>query len=331
MRRTACVVLCLLASAISSARPAAAEPPPAATAAEWLVKGNEAFRAGRFAEAEHAYREAFAIKQGYDIAGNLGAAELSQGKYREAAGHLAFTLRLFPITGEPLVRERMAKAFEKARREVGAARVSTSVGGAVIAVDGLALGESPLGGEIFVEPGEHVFSAALDGFSSAPVRATVGRGQSIDVSIKLDPIVKERVRFVRDAQASRPRSLTPAIAMGSAGVVGISVGLLLLGASAGKRSSADSLRTEILAGGGSCVAAAGNHDEARCPELQSKLRAHDTLRGGAAASMFVGVAAAVGAGAYLLWPDRRSRSTGTLRVLPSVGERGSMVSVSGEF
>ncbi len=80
-----------------------------------MVTGNRAFKEGRFDAAEKAYEAAFALEKGYDIAGNLGAAELAQGKHREAAQHLAFTLRLFPITGDPALRERMKKAFEQCR------------------------------------------------------------------------------------------------------------------------------------------------------------------------------------------------------------------------
>ena len=105
----------------------AGDPPAGASAdeqaAHWLAAGNKAFKEGRFAEAERAYRQAFAVKKGFDIAGNLGAAELAEGKLRECAQHLAFTLRNFPLTGEPALREQMNRAYQQCRRGAGAVRV----------------------------------------------------------------------------------------------------------------------------------------------------------------------------------------------------------------
>src|SRR5438093_3313226 len=78
---------------------------------KYLAAGNKAFKAGKFAEAEEAYAQALALKKVHDIAGNLAMAEFAQGKMRAAAEHLAFALRLFPVTGEPAARDQMQKTF----------------------------------------------------------------------------------------------------------------------------------------------------------------------------------------------------------------------------
>src|SRR6185437_10284447 len=150
------------------------------------------------------YEAAFALKKGYDIAGNLGAAELAQGKHREAAQHLAFTLRLFPITGDPALREQMKKAFEQCQKEVGALRVKVAPAGAAVRVDGAPVtaedaskvasapaspaGEAPRVDEIFVDPGEHLVEAALDGYTGAPQHVSVAKGGSVEVAITLTPL-----------------------------------------------------------------------------------------------------------------------------------------------
>src|SRR4051812_3214438 len=101
-----------------------------AKATKFLSEGNKAFKAGKFAEAVKAYAQAFALKKLYDIAGNLAMAEFAQGKTRDAAEHLAFALRLFPITGDPRQREAMQQTFEECKENVGAMKVSASVKGA---------------------------------------------------------------------------------------------------------------------------------------------------------------------------------------------------------
>ena len=72
-------------AAIASAPTAAQAQPPAAApsdeASELFKKGNEAYKQKKWAEAEKAFEEAFALKQAYDIAGNLGDVELLQGKH----------------------------------------------------------------------------------------------------------------------------------------------------------------------------------------------------------------------------------------------------------
>ena len=333
MRWFFCLGWASLVCTLAGARDArAGEPKESDSPASYLAKGNEAFKQGRFADAEGAYRAAFERRRGYDIAGNLGAAELAQGTHKEAAQHLAFTLRLFPITGDPALRERMAQAFEAARREVGALRVTASVKGAMITIDGAPQGEAPLADDVFVDPGEHVVDASLEGFTSTRQGVAVEQGGTMTVTVPLSPIVRETIRVVRDSPPPRARSLAPAIALGATGLVGVSAGLVLLGVSSARRSSATSLRSAILAESRSCVAGADNHDEGRCPDLQSALRARDTLRNAGAGTIALGAAAGVGAAAYLLWPERRKGPSGRgLRVTPIFSRSGSSVMVSGAF
>ena len=188
------------------------------TAARLLAAGNKAFKEGNFAEAEKAYREAFAVKKGYDIAGNLGAAELAQGKLREAAQHLAFTLRLFPITGEPALREQMQKAYDQCRQGVAAVRVKLDVRGATILVDGVAAGEAPLLDEVFVEPGEHVFEAQLEGYTGAPAaRDRAEKGAVREVTLVLTPVPPPVTTIVQVAPPAAPQPRARARARGRGG------------------------------------------------------------------------------------------------------------------
>ncbi|MCK6591615.1 MAG: hypothetical protein L6Q76_29015, partial [Polyangiaceae bacterium] len=103
-----------------TASPAATQPAvdpnasPEERAMALFRRGIEAHKQGNLVEAEGYYRTAFDLKKSYDIAGNLGDVELKLGKPRDAAEHLSFTIRNFPLTGKPELRERMQKALDEA-------------------------------------------------------------------------------------------------------------------------------------------------------------------------------------------------------------------------
>jgi PEGA domain len=309
------VLLVGAAAGQASAIPPGPAPDPAKAApsdlgdgaARLLAAGNRAFKEGKFAEAEKAYSEAFTIKKGFDIAGNLGAAQLAQGKLREAAQSFAFTLRMFPITGEPALREQMQKAYDECRQGIAAVRVTLAVRGATILVDGVAAGEAPLADEVFVEPGEHVFEAKLEGYTGAPQHVVAPKGASVEVALALAPVPPPVRTVVEVAPPVQRRSLAPGIALAAAAVAGLGFGAGFLSLSAGKRSNAEVVRTQIVDVGHGCVISAVNYDP-RCPSLESTLRADDTWHDVAVGSFLVGGAATLGAAAYFLWPQRRAPS-----------------------
>lgn len=300
-------------------------------AARLLAAGNRAFKEGKFAEAEKAYSEAFAIKKGYDIAGNLGAAQLAQGKLLEAAQHLAFTLRMFPLTGEPALRDQMQKAYDQCRQGVGAVRVNLAVRGATVLVDGVAVGEAPLADEVFLEPGDHVFEAKLEGYTGAPQHVSALKGASVEVTLALSPLPPPRpVKTSVEVVAVRRRNPAPGIALAGVALLTFGAGAGFLSLSASKRSNAEVLRTQILDVGHGCVNGAANYDS-RCTSLESTLHSDDTWHDVAVGSFIVGSAAAVGAAAYFLWPQRRAASGREIQVTPVVGAGHGGVIVSTSF
>ncbi|APR85036.1 Hypothetical protein A7982_10385 [Minicystis rosea] len=300
-------------------------------AAEWMAKGNKAFKEGRFAEAESAYREAWTLKKGYDIAGNLGAAEMAQGKLVEAARHLAFTRSLFPVTGDPALRDRTNKAFEQCRQGIGMVHVTTDPKGASIWIDGVPYGDAAVPDELFVEPGEHTLEAKLDGHVTASQRVRVEKGASAEVSLVLAPEAPPLPPPVV-VDVPKRRSLVPGLALGAASVVGITSGIVLMSVSSSRRSDADILSTSILGDRRSCVAGAVNYDQGRCGGLQDKARSYATLHNAGVGAFIAGGIAAAGAAAYFFWPNKPAGKTGRdLRVTPVFGARGGAVIVSLTF
>ena len=135
-------------------------------------KGNTAYREKKWQEAYDAYTKAFALKQSYDIAGNLGDVELMLGKHRDAAEHLAFSLRSWPALRLEQ-KKRTAERLAEAKKSIGALVISVDVNGAEISVNGKVVGKSPLPGPVFTEPGPVSVEARLDANTAS---RTVGLG-----------------------------------------------------------------------------------------------------------------------------------------------------------
>jgi hypothetical protein len=327
-----------------AAAPAKTAAPPAAApqgtdderAAKWLSEGNKAFKDGKFAEAEKAYKEAFALKQVYDIAGNLAMAEFAQSKHRDAAEHLALAIRLFPVTGEPATREQMQKTFDQCKGHVGTVKVEVAtVRGAQVSVDGKVFGEAPLADDLFLEPGSHSISVTAKGYKDASRSVEVQKG--IASVVKLDLVLLPPDVVVRNGPEQTPppppRSKVPAIVLGGVTVLAAVVGGVLLGVSGGKASDARDQATALKGMGAHCNAPPGTNTNPACVTLVDTIHSSDGLHN-AGIGLFVG-AGVVGVAAvtYLLFPAKAAKkpsSTG-VRATPMVGSDGAALLVSGSF
>src|SRR5262245_46799844 len=86
----ACVACPLEAAAVDKQ-----EPVPE-TADSLYNQGNEAYDREDFKLALELYTGAFKLRPSYDIARNLGLVELKLGRFKDAVGHLAYSLTLYP-------------------------------------------------------------------------------------------------------------------------------------------------------------------------------------------------------------------------------------------
>ena len=302
-------------------------------AADRLRAGNQALRETRFADAERAYREAFLLKRGYDIAGDLAMAELAQAKHRAAAEHFTYSLRLFPLTGDPALRERMRRALDLARQEVSAVHVTVDIPGAVVLVDGARVGDAPLEDELFVEPGEHTVEARRPGFQVALQRVLAPRGGRAEAALRLSPLPEAAPPPAPPSApppAPKKRSVVPTLVLGGAAAIGLGAGAALLAVSSGRRNDAQGLRDGILQGGGSCAPSAA---AASCGKLSAAWDAAYATQNAAVASFVVAGAAATGAVFYAFWPESRAAKTPKtgLGALPIVGSDYAGVSAWGSF
>lgn len=288
-------------------------------------KGIEAHKQGNLVEAEGYYRTAFDLKKSYDIAGNLGDVELKLGKTRDAAEHLSFTIRNFPLTGKPELRERMQKALAEARQQVGAVRIGVNVDRADIFVDGQKIGQAPMAEEYFVDPGAHSFEGKMKGYKPAKQALNATKGTLQEVKLTLIAI----------APPPPPkRSKAPAVALGIGAAVGFGAGLGLFLASNGQYTKAEDLTKQIIDAKGTCREENGT-PHALCGELSSKKSTINTLDGLAIGAAGLGGLALVGMVVYLALPPPAAPATRTtglpLRIIPSASRDSGGLLVSGSF
>src|SRR5262249_54129625 len=116
---------------------------------------------------------------------NLGSAELTLGKVRDAAEHFAYCIRTFPATGSKKQLAAVKRLFDDARRKVGALAIKVGVDGAEVIVDGKPVGRAPLAEEVYVDPGPHTVEAKLAGYDAAKqaVQVPAGPAQSMTLAL----------------------------------------------------------------------------------------------------------------------------------------------------
>lgn len=299
-------------------------------AEEHFRKGNALYKEGKWAEAEGEYEKALSLRKTHDVAANLGHAELRQGKWTEAAEHLAFSVRSWPMTGNAEKRAFAQKGLEEARGKVGALEVRVSAAGAEVMVDGKRVGLSPLEVEVFVEPGAHGVEAKLAGHEDAREAVEVGAGASKVVELSL----KRKAEAGPVGPVEPPvkkRSLVPAVVLGGVAVAGAGAAIGMFVGVNGKVVDARDTAQQIRAEGGTCKEGAQVHS--RCELLESDKSTGRTLAGFVVGSTVVGGLAAASAIVYLAWPaPSGSAKNASARVGfgPVIGSGGRVV-ISGSF
>lgn len=279
-------------------------------------RGNKLYDQGKLPEAEAAYLEAWKLKKSYDVAGNLGDIELTNGKPKAAAEHLSYALREFPAGGRPALRDMLVKRLAEAQKQVGLIRLSVNKEGADIYIDGELVGRWPIAGELYVTAGSHLFEARHEDFPSVQHPVTIAKGEQQDVTISLVP--KKKSLAVIGAGAGL-----------TAAALGLGVAMIVV--SGGKASDADALAGTLKKQGANVCA--GSSPPADCATLKGLNEDSDTFQhvalGGFIAAGAIGVATL----AYALWPTKKgsSTTTGMLNVVPVVGKATNGLLVSGSF
>jgi len=298
-----------------SARP---EADTSQRADEHFRRGKEFVRAGNTRGAYEEYRQAWSLKQTFDTAANLGNIELTLGMPRDAAEHLAFSLRTYAVTGTTKEQiDRTRDVFAQARARVMAVSIKTNVDGAEVLLDGRPIGRSPMVDEVYVDPGAHEIEARLSMFAPAKavLRGEKGSSASVTLVIEAAPVHSEG-------------PTTALIIAGSAvGAVAIGTGIAMLAIASNKANSAG----EVLAGMRQAgVACTTPPQPGQCADVLARQQDHDTFQNIGVPLLITGSTVAVATLLYGLWP-RSKAMLSAVYVIPAIGPNASGVRMGGAF
>ncbi len=135
---------------------------------------------------------AWELNPTFDVAYNLGNTEYQLKKHKEAATYLSFALRHWPLLkGVAKLKPNAEQWLAESRAQVGALKVSVSVAGAEVLVDGKGVGRAPLEGEVFVDPGEHRVEARHLDYEPASQTVGVAKGATAEVKLAIAPVKAE--------------------------------------------------------------------------------------------------------------------------------------------
>ncbi|WP_434045496.1 MULTISPECIES: PEGA domain-containing protein [Sorangium] len=350
-----------IAAAQPAAPPAAPGTTPASAAdaakrAEALVdKAKSLYLAGKYQEAEEALLVAWELNPTFDVAYNLGNTEYKLQNHREAAKYLSFALRNWPLLKTVAkLKPRAEQWLAESRAQVGALKVSVTVAGAEVLVDGKRVGRAPLEGEVFVDPGEHRVEAMHLDYEPSSQTVSVAKAGTAEVKLAITPVRREAqasagVKTEGGGSATgaggvgpvagppagsveppppppEKRNWVPVIALGAASAVGLGVGIGMTVASNNASADGHAQADAILKAGGGCPDAPAAYSQA-CADLRSTASRVDTFGRAATVAYTASGVLAIAAVTYALWPRPGTKASGKVRVLPEtqVGYGGIVV------
>ncbi|WP_438027029.1 hypothetical protein [Sorangium sp. So ce233] len=333
----------------SEAARATASPPgvsPAAIA-ETLRRAEQARRAGRWEDAAAAYRAAWASTGDPRWTGELGLAELSLRRYRDAAEHLRRALDAADALA-PGVRARFQQGLQRAAREVAAVAIVVGEPEAEVFMDGRRVGQGLATYVVYVEPGSHEARATLAGHEDGVGRFEAQRGDTPAIGLALKakppaplPTVPPRaaaaavgpvaLRPGAEGTAIGPVMRVGGLALASVGVV-VGAGFAL--AWAVKDGEAGTLREQIRSthkdtSDHTCHEKIASR-EPRCAQLRDAVDARDAL-GLVAVASFVASGVVGAAALSSFWWAPSPDSDGGVRVVPQATAHGAGVRIVGAW
>jgi hypothetical protein len=292
-------------------------------------KGSDLYAAQKWPEALAAFQEAWALQKTYDIAANLGHTEVKLERWRDAAEHLSFAVKNWPVVGKPEPRELAKQRLSEARAKVAAVTVEVNVVGAEVLVDGKLVGKAPLEGEVFVDPGAHRVEGRMAGYKgdAVGVQGTAGGTHAVKVVLAREDV---------EVPSSGGWKTGVIIGGAAASVVGLGLGVGFTLAANGKASELVTLRDELqqmTPSGALICEPLTPANSARCADLEAASRKVDTFDGVALAGFIGGAALAAGTAAFVVWTRLSSQKVKppSALVIPTLNASSAGATLTGSF
>jgi hypothetical protein len=165
--------------------PAKAGAAPADEYSRLLDEARKAQKAAKLEDARQLFAQAYALKPGWRLAGELGRAELAVQKFRDAAEHLAIAFREktdnLPEDEKKAIEEGLAQALA----QVGLLRINVKPKGAEVFVGGQSIGTAPIVNPLFLEPGPVLVEVKMEGYFGLRTTKTMAAGAEETVDMAL--------------------------------------------------------------------------------------------------------------------------------------------------
>lgn len=301
-------------------------------------EGNAAFRDGKYAQAQAAYKAAWALDlRSQRVVRNLGSTELELRMYRDAAEHLTIALRLADASDPK--RASIEKDVAEARAKVGA--IVMSVKGAGQPLDGVEIVQietgrsyqTPLVDPIFVDAGKSSFRIRREGYESQEKVFDLKPGEQVTPEVELarapgfdGKTGPTSPTSTTTAPVPGARSKMPGLIVGGVGVAAAIVGGALVGVAS---AVPDDIRSKQP--NPPCRRAPQADEDAVCADLRSQANSGSAMSN-AGVGMLVGGGVLVAAGVlWLLIPSKKASDAKASHVVPVVGRDGGGLVLSGSF
>jgi hypothetical protein len=294
-------------------------------------KANQLYAEKKWAEAEGELLAAWALNPTYDVGSNLGHTQYRLGKYRDAAEHLDFALRHWPLIGKPEPRKLAEERLAEVRGMVGALRIEVKAEHAELYVDGKRVGQSPMTGEVFVEAGAHRVEARHELYGVEAIGVTATKGATVPVRLGLGEVAPVVVVPVVPGGGA-PRGWRPptalVVASGVLAAGGIAAGAGLTVAANGRASRALDLGANV-GGSSACYGGAGSVGD--CKTLHETLASKSAFATGATTGFAIGSALALVTTGLAVWEVLPKRRADAFQMVPVGSPSGAGLQFSGRW
>ena len=180
----------LIAFALPGARRAlAADADAKAAAREHFQKGLAAYADERFAEAADEFAEAYRLSPAFKILYNIGQVNVALGRSVEAVDAFDRYVKQGASTIPAERRREVAAEIEKQRARIGVVSIRTLPVGADVRIDGVLVGQTPMGNPVRLNAGRHTIEASLSGHSTQTRELDVSGRAEIAIELALEAIV----------------------------------------------------------------------------------------------------------------------------------------------
>lgn len=249
--------------ALAAAPPAHAQAPakPGAAPEDEPTKltneGLKALKAGKAEEARGLLAKAYKLRPTYRLAAELGRAEVAAQKFKDAAEHLSSAMRDKPENVPEADVKAWEEALGQATAQLGVLKINVRPKGAEVFVSGQSVGTAPLPGPIFVDPGQVLIEAKMEGYFGLRSTKTIAAGAEEAVDFQLH---REGRVDVPGPSPTNPQTIfkgiTLPIAIGGAALsaAGTLIGASLAIVSAVKASKSHALEDPDADCGATCKA-----------------------------------------------------------------------------